>query len=69
MAEQLEAEGIAIERNGADRPGATPIVLVHGVGTNRTIWTRSLPILAEARDGSGMSPAETGRDGLNPARA
>lgn len=38
---------IATEATGA--AGGRPIVLVHGVGTNRSIWSRTVPLLAEER--------------------
>lgn len=48
MAEALEGdprESIATETTGS----GMPLVLIHGVGTNRTIWSRSVPLLARGR--------------------
>jgi pimeloyl-ACP methyl ester carboxylesterase len=36
---------VALETTGA----GPPLVLIHGVGTNRSIWSLSLPALAETR--------------------
>ena len=57
---------IALERHGAVS-AAPPLVLIHGVGTNRSIWSRSVPALAKRRTvitldlpGFGESPAPEG---------
>lgn len=51
---------VSVSGSGAGRP----MVLLHGVGTNSSIWSRSIPALAEGRavvlvdlPGFGLSPA------------
>jgi pyruvate dehydrogenase E2 component (dihydrolipoamide acetyltransferase) len=59
MSARAESGTVALETTGA----GAPIVLIHGVGTNRSIWSRAVPALAAERSvtmldlpGFGRSP-------------